>query len=49
MVHFHAPWAPQCAQMNDVMAELAKENTHVNFFKVRIEPVLPEETCTGLV
>uniref|UniRef100_W5KGV5 Glutaredoxin 3 n=1 Tax=Astyanax mexicanus TaxID=7994 RepID=W5KGV5_ASTMX len=26
VVHFHAPWAPQCSQMNDVMKELAKEH-----------------------
>lgn len=34
MVHFWAPWAPQCAQMNDVMAELAKEQPQVSFVKV---------------
>lgn len=34
VVHFWAPWAPQCAQMNDVMAALAKEHTQVAFVKV---------------
>lgn len=34
VVHFWAPWAPQCAQMNDVMAELAKEHPQVSFVKV---------------
>ena len=34
VVHFHAPWAPQCTQMNDVMIELAKDNSHVKFYKV---------------
>uniref|UniRef100_A0A9L0JL67 Glutaredoxin 3 n=1 Tax=Equus asinus TaxID=9793 RepID=A0A9L0JL67_EQUAS len=33
VVHFWAPWAPQCAQMNDVMAELAKEHPQVSFVK----------------
>lgn len=35
VVHFWAPWAPQCAQMNEVMAELAKEHRHISFVKVR--------------
>ena len=34
VVHFHAPWALQCKQMNEVMTELAKENSHVKFVKV---------------
>ncbi|MBN3299013.1 GLRX3 protein, partial [Amia calva] len=34
VVHFLAPWAPQCTQMNDVMAELAKEHSQVTFVKV---------------
>lgn len=34
VVHFWAPWAPQCVQMNDVMAELAKEHPQVSFVKV---------------
>jgi len=41
VVHFHAPWAPQCAQMNDVMEELAKDNSHVKFYKLEAES-LPE-------
>ena len=36
MIHFHASWAAQCAQMNDVMTELAKDNTHVKFYKVNV-------------
>uniref|UniRef100_A0A8D0UXG5 PKC-interacting cousin of thioredoxin n=2 Tax=Sus scrofa TaxID=9823 RepID=A0A8D0UXG5_PIG len=35
VVHFWAPWAPQCAQMNDVMAELAKEHPQVSFVKTK--------------
>ncbi|XP_059981764.1 glutaredoxin-3 [Lagenorhynchus albirostris] len=34
VVHFWAPWAPQCGQMNDVMAELAREHPQVSFVKV---------------
>lgn len=34
VIHFHAPWSPQCTQMNDVMSELAKDNSHVKFYKV---------------
>ncbi|EDO46379.1 predicted protein, partial [Nematostella vectensis] len=41
VVHFFAPWAPHCNQMNDVLEELAKENPHVNFIKVEAEK-LPE-------
>lgn len=41
VIHFHASWAPQCAQMNDVMEELAKENTHCKFYKLEAEN-LPE-------
>lgn len=37
VVHFHAPWAPQCAQMNDVLTELATENSHVKFYKLEAE------------
>ncbi|XP_069610005.1 glutaredoxin-3 isoform X2 [Ranitomeya imitator] len=33
VVHFWAPWAPQCSQMNDVMAELAKVQPGVTFVK----------------
>uniref|UniRef100_A0A9J8BNC5 Glutaredoxin 3 n=1 Tax=Cyprinus carpio carpio TaxID=630221 RepID=A0A9J8BNC5_CYPCA len=39
VVHFHAPWAPQCSQMNDVMAELAKEHKHTMFVKLEAEAV----------
>ncbi|KAM6951689.1 glutaredoxin 3 [Aplochiton taeniatus] len=41
VVHFQAAWAPQCAQMNEVMAELAKEYTHTTFIKLEAE-VVPE-------
>uniref|UniRef100_A0A8C2UTW3 Glutaredoxin 3 n=1 Tax=Chinchilla lanigera TaxID=34839 RepID=A0A8C2UTW3_CHILA len=39
VVHFWAPWAPQCVQMNDVMAELAKEHPQVSFVKLEAEAV----------
>ncbi|KAM4704214.1 glutaredoxin-3 [Rhinophrynus dorsalis] len=39
VVHFWAPWAPQCTQMNDVMAELAKEQPQVTFVKLEAEAV----------
>ncbi|KAM9232685.1 glutaredoxin-3 isoform 2-T2 [Leptosomus discolor] len=39
VVHFWAPWAPQCAQMNEVMAALAKEHTQVTFVKLEAEAV----------
>uniref|UniRef100_A0A673G4I5 Glutaredoxin 3 n=1 Tax=Sinocyclocheilus rhinocerous TaxID=307959 RepID=A0A673G4I5_9TELE len=39
VVHFHAPWAPQCSQMNGVMAELAKEHKHTMFVKLEAEAV----------
>lgn len=34
VVHFWAPWAPQCSQMNEVMVELAKVQPEVTFVKV---------------
>ncbi|XP_039190713.1 glutaredoxin-3 [Crotalus tigris] len=39
VVHFWAPWAPQCVQMNNVMAELAKEHPQVMFVKLEAEAV----------
>lgn len=39
VVHFQAEWAPQCAQMNEAMAELAKEHTHTTFVKLEAEAV----------
>ncbi|XP_060027064.1 glutaredoxin-3 [Erinaceus europaeus] len=39
VVHFWAPWAPQCAQMNEVMAELAREHAKVGFAKLEAEAV----------
>nr|XP_057909828.1 glutaredoxin 3 [Doryrhamphus excisus] len=39
VVHFQAEWAPQCGQMNEVMAELAKEHAHTAFVKVEAEAV----------
>ncbi|XP_072249630.1 glutaredoxin 3 [Leuresthes tenuis] len=39
VVHFQAPWAPQCGQMNEVMTELAKEHAHTKFVKLEAEAV----------
>lgn len=39
VVHFSAAWAPQCDQMDAVMAELAKENTHTLFVTLEAEAV----------
>ncbi|CAF94869.1 unnamed protein product, partial [Tetraodon nigroviridis] len=39
VVHFQAAWAPQCSQMNDVMAELAKGHAHATFVKLEAEAV----------
>ncbi|XP_078499618.1 glutaredoxin-3 isoform X1 [Lissotriton helveticus] len=39
VVHFWAPWAPQCSQMNEVMAVLAKEHANVTFVKLEAEAV----------
>ncbi|GAA6072440.1 glutaredoxin 3, partial [Tachysurus ichikawai] len=39
VVHFYAPWAPQCSQMNDVMEELAKEHKQTMFIKLEAEAV----------
>ncbi|KAK5862035.1 hypothetical protein PBY51_017468 [Eleginops maclovinus] len=39
VVHFQAAWAPQCGQMNEVMAVLAKEHTHTTFVKLEAETV----------
>ncbi|XP_008279328.1 glutaredoxin 3 [Stegastes partitus] len=39
VVHFQAAWAPQCRHMNDVMAELAKEQPHTTFVKLEAESV----------
>ncbi|XP_063818265.1 glutaredoxin-3 [Pseudophryne corroboree] len=39
VVHFWAPWAPQCSQMNDVMAELAKVHPEVTFIKLEAEAI----------
>ncbi|XP_068957794.1 glutaredoxin-3 [Petaurus breviceps papuanus] len=39
VIHFWAPWAPQCTQMNDVMVELAKEHPQVAFVKLEAEAV----------
>ncbi|XP_038161108.1 glutaredoxin 3 [Cyprinodon tularosa] len=40
VVHFHAAWAPQCGQMNEVMAELAKEHSSAIFLRLEAEAVL---------
>ncbi|XP_027696274.1 glutaredoxin-3 [Vombatus ursinus] len=39
VIHFWAPWAPQCTQMNGVMEELAKEYPQVAFVKLEAEAV----------
>nr|ACH43748.1 putative thioredoxin-like 2 variant 3 [Taeniopygia guttata] len=39
VVHFWAPWAPQCAQMNEVMAALAREHSQVSFVQLEAEAV----------
>ncbi|XP_077382240.1 glutaredoxin 3 [Festucalex cinctus] len=39
VVHFQASWAPQCGQMNEVMAELAKEHARATFVKLEAEAV----------
>ncbi|XP_017295579.1 glutaredoxin 3 [Kryptolebias marmoratus] len=39
VVHFQAEWAPQCGQMNDVMAELAKERARTTFVRLEAESV----------
>ncbi|XP_057690477.1 glutaredoxin 3 [Corythoichthys intestinalis] len=39
VVHFQASWAPQCAQMNEVVAELAKQHANATFVKLEAEAV----------
>lgn len=39
VVHFQAAWAPQCEQMNDVMAVLAGEHGSSTFVKLEAEAV----------
>jgi len=39
VLHFEADWADECKQMNDVLAELAKEYTHTIFIRVEAEDV----------
>uniref|UniRef100_A0A2K5CBN9 Uncharacterized protein n=1 Tax=Aotus nancymaae TaxID=37293 RepID=A0A2K5CBN9_AOTNA len=39
VLHFWTPRAPQCVQMNEVMAELAKEHPRVSFVKLEAEGV----------
>ncbi|KAG9484671.1 hypothetical protein GDO78_008021 [Eleutherodactylus coqui] len=39
VVHFWAPWAPQCSQMNEVMAELVKVQPGVTFVKLEAEAI----------
>lgn len=42
IVHFWAPWAPQCEQMNEVMNELANDSelSNVTFAKVSAITIL---------
>ncbi|NXB72924.1 GLRX3 protein, partial [Donacobius atricapilla] len=39
VVHFWASWAPQCAQMNEVMEALAREHSQVTFVQLEAEAV----------
>ena len=39
VVHFQAAWAPQCEQMNEVMAVLAGEHGSSTFVKIEAEEV----------
>uniref|UniRef100_A0A8C5QLF3 Glutaredoxin 3 n=1 Tax=Leptobrachium leishanense TaxID=445787 RepID=A0A8C5QLF3_9ANUR len=39
VVHFWAPWAPQCSQMNEVMEELSKDQPQVTFVRLEAEAV----------
>ncbi|XP_020791423.1 glutaredoxin 3 isoform X1 [Boleophthalmus pectinirostris] len=39
VVHFQAAWAPQCAQMNDVMAVLAAQHAGSTFVRLEAEAV----------
>jgi len=39
VVHFWAPWAEQCKQMNEVLEELSKANNDVVFLKLEAEEV----------
>ncbi|KAM4897216.1 glutaredoxin-3 isoform 4-T5 [Sylvia borin] len=39
VVHFWASWAPQCVQMNEVMAALAQEHSQVTFVQLEAEAV----------
>ena len=34
VLHFHAAWASQCGQMNDVLKELSKQHPDVSLFGV---------------
>uniref|UniRef100_A0A452RJ45 Thioredoxin domain-containing protein n=1 Tax=Ursus americanus TaxID=9643 RepID=A0A452RJ45_URSAM len=43
-VHVWAPWAAQCAQMNDMIVELAGERPQVSFVKLEAEAV---PSCRG--
>ncbi|ORZ34337.1 thioredoxin-like protein [Catenaria anguillulae PL171] len=37
VLNFHADWAPQCKQMNEVFAELAKLHPNVDFISIEAE------------
>ncbi|XP_060562098.1 glutaredoxin-3-like [Ruditapes philippinarum] len=53
VVHFSATWAPQCAQMNDVVNELAKDSqfSSTHFFTLEAEdvPEISEEFSISAV
>ena len=50
VVHFWAPWAPMCQQMNDVMDILAKDSrfTSVGFLKVTMTLLSEVRWCSLL-
>ncbi|KNE70825.1 Grx4 family monothiol glutaredoxin [Allomyces macrogynus ATCC 38327] len=45
VLNFHADWAPQCAQMNEVFSELAKLHSNVDFIMIEAEE-LPDTSET---
>lgn len=50
VIHFYAPWADQCSQINDVVEELSKlaEYKSVKFAKIEAEKVLNVSLKAGI-
>ena len=48
VVHFWAPWAEQCKQMDDVMLELAKQNPNVVFLSLEAEDIPDVSVSFGI-